>query len=661
MIFKRIFSKNWLQKVRFFILQKIYWTNLKIRYKANNIIFNFKYFPRYKKITSNLNFKAFLVIFITFLILAGTQIIFLSFIFKPSLKPENLKKYIFEHQNYKIEIENKLNENLLKCSELAKSISVPFYLNRISFVQKKLELYFSSERYAENYFTFNHLGRLLNLVPFNKKYWQHISTYTPYIKYLIPKINEERKTILYFYLDNPLIISNYKLKEGTYIYRHKFYNMEPFQHSDEFLDSKKEYSHKFLSEDAIFNKSEKIYTKIPYILFLSPIFNQVNRFIGFYGFTISIEKILEEIFDKYNHTFNSIIINKYKLLIYYPDTTHIGEYLGNYSIINRILNSSENILILGPNKIYFKERINNTEWFLISKLNVSLIRLAFADKKVLLYSLILLVIQLAIFILLFLIFKNKITQKIERFSNYIKELLEGRPRKQVSLDNAIQFKVLEHNFNKLSERVASYIIFGKSMPYEIVDNYLNQNIDKIKEQHKEASILYIKIKNIEALRKEYLDNELKMLLERVLNDFEVIITKYKGFIEYFSNDSLIAIFGIPFNHYDHIRNSVESAKSIYFEIKRINRFQKVPLMLSMSIHTGEVSFAQLRSNYGKLFVSVGDVIKDAQIIESFTQPYVMAISERVYEKVSPYVKVNNLVTLRIKDKLLKVYLSKLKE
>lgn len=264
-------------KIKFFWLNKIYWYKQKLKYKTNNIILNIKYFPFFKKLTANLNFKAFLILLIIYILFVIIQLNLFSKLFKPLDISDLPPDYIYLHKTIKNKIDSKLKEYIIRCERIGKKITVPFYLNRILYVQKKLNKLSRNQKDIKNFFTFNHLGRLLNITPWDERYWQTIYTYTPYMKYILQEMSKKKKTIVYFYLDNPLIIKRYTLKSNTYISRHKFYNMEPFQFVDNFEDTKKDYVHNFLSGNEIFpdfSATEFKDSEVPYLLFATPMYNQ---------------------------------------------------------------------------------------------------------------------------------------------------------------------------------------------------------------------------------------------------------------------------------------------------------------------------------------------------------------------------------------------------
>ena len=76
-------------------------------------------------------------------------------------------------------------------------------------------------------------------------------------------------------------------------------------------------------------------------------------------------------------------------------------------------------------------------------------------------------------------------------------------------------------------------------------------------------------------------------------------------------------------------------------------------------YTYRAFYSQMSSNYGKLFVSLGDTIRNAYYYESITKPYVLAVSGSTMDKLSPKPEMSKVLQLKIRniDDPVKVYLS----
>ena len=138
------------------------------------------------------------------------------------------------------------------------------------------------------------------------------------------------------------------------------------------------------------------------------------------------------------------------------------------------------------------------------------------------------------------------------------------------------------------------------------------------------------------------------LMNKFYNDIEIFVSQYKGYIEYFSSDSVLSIFGIPANKYNHSQNAFECAEKMFKNIKMFNRVNKVDIIISISVNTGNIFYSQMISNYGKVLVSLGNTIKNACHFESVTKPHVLALSEATMKNLTSRPEVNKMIHLKLK-------------
>ncbi|MBN1897582.1 MAG: hypothetical protein JW827_02300, partial [Spirochaetes bacterium] len=369
-------------------------------------------------------------------------------------------------------------------------------------------------------------------------------------------------------------------------------------------------------------------------------------------FTIDIDNIMKDLLSRHRDILSSIVVNEKGLLVYHPLKDHIGEYVGHFSLIRDIIKSNEDLVIQSSKQIFLKKKISPLNWYIISKANPDKFIFSYNKPALFSYTLVLFFLfEACAFVLIFLLFNKYITRSVNLISYNMKNLLHGRPNSEVSLSSyAAEFQMLENRFNRLVNRVGGYIVFGRTMPQEIVEEYINQSIDKINPDRRSGSVLYLKIKNINDLQDHYTKEDMEKVLNKFLNDVEMIVTKFKGFIDYFSSDSFLAVFGVPFNHYDYNQNCVNCALAIFKELRKQNKSNTLPVVISISVNTGELFYSQLRSNYGKFYVNIGDTIRDAYHYESVTMNNILAMPDITFKNLKRKLKMEKTVHLKIRDK-----------
>ncbi len=321
-------------KLKFKLKSAGYTIKDKFRNFFENLILKIKYSPFFSKLFSKLDSKTLFILFITFIIFIFIQLSIFKYLFKPpdvkniSEVKNYLASYIVEHDNINREIETKLNNYLVNVENFTKEISVPFHLNRIKSLQKRIKKRVKKNKDIKNFFIFNHLGRLLNCSPIQKKAININYKYTPYLKKILKTFPRQRKPVIYFYTDNELILKKYRFKKGVQIQKAKNFICEPFFSKKLLKKSDEKIKSSILENmDIPFKKEKYTPAHLPYLMFFSPIFNERERFIGAAGFNIDIDELFKDILLKNNKPFYTTVINKKGIVVYSLNKLLIGRYL----------------------------------------------------------------------------------------------------------------------------------------------------------------------------------------------------------------------------------------------------------------------------------------------------------------------------------------------
>ncbi len=416
--------------------------------------------------------------------------------------------------------------------------------------------------------------------------------------------------------------------------------------------------------DIPFKKEKYTPAHLPYLMFFSPIFNERERFIGAAGFNIDIDELFKDILLKNNKPFYTTVINKKGIVVYSLNKLLIGRYLFHDTTIQSLLkDDKEEIIIKDKNIVFLKYKIKNVDWFIISKIDPEKTPFTYKiDPKRNILLFVFFLFQATVFLILFSLFKRNISKPIARFSVNLKNLMRGYSTEKLKLNHNDEFKLMSSRFNSLAEKVKGFLVFGKTISKELVDEYLKKHpTGEIKTEEKKGTIIYLKIRNFNKIKKEITKERFDVLINKLFNDVEIFVSQYKGFIESFNSDSILAIFGVPISGYNHSQNAYECAEKIFKNLKMFNRANKSDIEISISINTGNIFYSQMLSNYGKLFVSLGDTIRNACHYESITQPHVLAVSESAMENIVPKPDIKKTARLKLKniEEPVKVYLSRL--
>ncbi len=636
-----------------------------LKSKINTIISNISLNIKYSKFSlnffSSLKSKAIFLLSLIYIIFVIVQLKIFSELWKPpsvtdlpSVK-NYLSSYIYNFKSIKSKIDNRLYMYKSINENFAREISIPFHLNWMFRIQERMNKFYKKNlKEIKNFFLFNYHGRLVNYIPMEKKFLNYVYTYTPYLKDIFPDI--KKKSIIYFYVDSNYLQNLYK----DYIYKSKHYVSEPFLHSEVFNDYSKDYKHKYISKiEELFLDKEVL---LPYLMFFTPLYNQNFLFSGIAGINIDINKILYDIFKDNKNKIDMFVVNEKGYLIYALNRKHIGEYVGENKIVKKILNSNKDILLIKKNNVFLKDTINNGKWILIGRINPEKITFHFLPNKYYRLDLFLFFgLELLLFIILYLLFIKYVVRPVNQISDGIKEVIKGNPIPRLYTEQNDEFKLIENRFNLMMDKIGGYLVFGKTMSQDIVEEFIDSNGNNfnIVPQRVKGTVLYIKIKNLNELKRKYSIKEFNLIMNKILNEIEITITKYKGYLDYYSSDAILSIFGIPLKRYNHIRNGYSAAVQIFNKIKLMNDLNNYNIKISISIKTGDIDFSQMQSNFGKLLVSLGDTIHIATLYDSIITSDVIAISEDTFKKINRKKDFKYKVKLKIRTKGIEtIYLQK---
>lgn len=644
-------------KLKFMLIDLYYNLKNNIRNSFDRTALNIKYSPFFTKLFTKINHKTLFVLICTYILFISIQLYLFTTLWRPQDidEPKNkgyLSRFIFNYKKMGFDIENKLKNYTIQLENFGKDISVPFYLNWIVDIQKRLKKEIRKNKNIKTLFIFNHHGRLLNFIPNIEKFRNTNYQFTPYLKNALYYFSKNKTPYIYFYTDSKKILNKYRLQKGTYLEKSKDFICVPFYSKKLLKKSDKMSSEITLDINMLFKKQSYTDDHVPYLMLFTPIYNQVQTMIGIAGFNIDIDSIFKEAFLKNDNQFHTFVVNDDGVIVYSLNKKLIGRYILYDKMINALVQKDKEVLLF-KNVPFLKYQINvsGKTWNMIARIDPN--KLTAAMKQVPIYNPLLYVffiIEGILFISLFLLFNKHITRPINNFSTGLNNLSKGHHMEKIEINHTDEFKLIENRFNNLTDKVKGYLVFGKTISRELVDEYLeNHPAADIKTEEKAGTILFLKIKNIVEIKTRIHQEEFDILMNKFLNDIEISVSQHKGFIESFSSDSILAIFGIPVNGYNHAQNAYECSKKIFKNIRLFNKLNNIDFKISMSINTGDVFYSQMQSNYGKLLVSLGNTIKKAYYYESIINPSVLALSDKTMNILYPKPKMQKIIHLRIKD------------
>jgi len=233
----------------------------------------------------------------------------------------------------------------------------------------------------------------------------------------------------------------------------------------------------------------------------------------------------------------------------------------------------------------------------------------------------------------------------------IKKVSSGQMDVALSVPNDDDQADLARSFNAmvegLQERDRMRHSLGRIMDPKIAEILIKEN-PKVGGLRRNATILFCDIRNYTSICEQLTPDELQLFLNEYWKDTVEIIMEQEGTIDKFHGDGVCVVFGAPVLHEDDEVRAVRVAARLVENVERLNKRReaqrKTPIQIGVGIHTGEVIAGHIGSERRMDYTVVGDAVNVAARIEELNKKFgtKILISDSVYEKVEPYVRVKTL-------------------
>jgi adenylate cyclase len=195
------------------------------------------------------------------------------------------------------------------------------------------------------------------------------------------------------------------------------------------------------------------------------------------------------------------------------------------------------------------------------------------------------------------------------------------------------------------------------MSKEIVDRVLSED-----SQHalggvrQEVSVLFSDIRSFTTLTEGSTAHEIVAMLNEYFSQMVDAVFKYRGVLDKFIGDAVMAVFGAPLPLPDHAYLACQTALEMrrllaILNVKRISE-DKLPIKIGIGISTGEVLCGNIGSEKRMEYTAIGDGVNLASRLEGANKIYGtdIMISEFTYQHVKDQVFVRELDCIQVKGK-----------
>lgn len=200
--------------------------------------------------------------------------------------------------------------------------------------------------------------------------------------------------------------------------------------------------------------------------------------------------------------------------------------------------------------------------------------------------------------------------------------------------------------------------FSKFVSQDVVEELLsNPEAIALGGAKKEVSVFFSDVRGFTTISEKLGPEELVQLLNEYLSVMTELIIDYRGTIDKYMGDAIMAFWGAPAKNDEHAYYACVAAIA---QIEALHELQKqwsarnIPVLdIGIGINTGQAVVGNMGSSHRMDYTLMGDTVNLGSRLEGITKTYGVrsCISEFTYERVKDRVYARELDLVRVKGKL----------
>jgi adenylate cyclase len=195
--------------------------------------------------------------------------------------------------------------------------------------------------------------------------------------------------------------------------------------------------------------------------------------------------------------------------------------------------------------------------------------------------------------------------------------------------------------------------FGRYLSSEVVGELLDSPAGlKMSGENREVTFLVSDLRGFTALTSRLSPHQVIEIMNRYFEHMVDIIARYRGTVNEFMGDGILAFFGAPLYAEDDPERAVACAIEMQNALATVNTEQlrlKLPeLAMGIGINTGDVVVGNIGSERRASYGAVGTPINAAYRIESFTIGGQILISPTTYDLVQSRISIRGTKEVKFK-------------
>jgi class 3 adenylate cyclase len=181
---------------------------------------------------------------------------------------------------------------------------------------------------------------------------------------------------------------------------------------------------------------------------------------------------------------------------------------------------------------------------------------------------------------------------------------------------------------------------------------IRQSKSSLEGERKQVTVLFADVKGSMELAEQMDPEAWSQIMQRFFRILAEGVERYEGFVDKFTGDGIMALFGAPIAHEDHAQRACYAALHLCEEITRygaeVKREHGVGFSMRMGINSGEVVVGAIGDDLRMEYTAQGHTVGLAQRIEGLAESNTCYLSAATAHLVAGYFALDDLGLFQVK-------------
>ena len=260
-------------------------------------------------------------------------------------------------------------------------------------------------------------------------------------------------------------------------------------------------------------------------------------------------------------------------------------------------------------------------------------------------------------------FASLLTRPVFSLMDAVKELGKGNLNVSAKVMSSDEIGVLARTFNQmiasLREKEVIKDAFRRYVSRQVAEEIFKEPdryLSALKGERKRVSVLFADIRGFTPMAEKMAPEKVVSILNEYLTYMTSAVFKYKGTLDKFIGDCVMAVYGAPLSVHNPTEMAVKTAVEIQKKVAELNSKRvssgEDPVYVGIGINTGEVVVGNIGSSERMDYTVIGDNVNLAARIQAKANEMgvEILISGSAYDEVKDIVVARELPPVRVKGK-----------